>query len=62
MELMKTYCNGNYNRFSRELNIDPSHLYRFLNAGIGGGKKLSGAIIRFCKAKNLNFEDYFIFE
>lgn len=57
-ELMNTYCDGNYNRFGRELQLDPSHLYRFLNTGVGGGKKLVGAIIRFCKENNLNFEDY----
>ena len=58
MELMNTYFDGNYNRFGRELGIDPSHLYRFLNNGVGGGKKLAGAIIRFCKAKGLDFEEY----
>lgn len=57
-ELMTTYCSGNYNRFGRELNVDPSHLYRYLNSGIGGGKKLTGAIIKFCKLKELDFEDY----
>ncbi|HHV98308.1 MAG TPA: hypothetical protein GXX36_01840 [Clostridiaceae bacterium] len=58
MELMDTYCNGNYNRFGRELGIDPSHLYRFINKGIGGGKKLAGAVIKFCKVNSLDFEDY----
>ena len=58
MELMGTYCNGNYNRFARERGIDPSHLYRFINAGVGGGKKLAGAVIKFCKANSLNFEEY----
>jgi len=62
MELMNQYCNGNYNRFGRELNIDPSHLYRFLKTGVGGGKKLAGAVIRFCKSKNLDYEQYFIFD
>jgi hypothetical protein len=57
-ELMKKYCAGNYNRFARELKIDPSHLYRFLNTGVGGGKKIVGALMRFCKEKNLEFEEY----
>ena len=56
--LMDQYCGGNYNRFSKELGIDASHLYRFLNSGIGGGKKLVGAVLRFCKMKQLNYEDY----
>lgn len=57
-ELMNIYCNGNYNRFGRELKVDPSHLHRFINTGVGGGKKLVGAIIKFCKEKELDFEDY----
>lgn len=58
MDLMNIYCSGNYNRFGRELGIDPSHLHRFINTGVGGGKKLAGAIIKFCKINNLNFEEY----
>jgi|GEM_PF-282711 hypothetical protein len=57
-ELMNTFCNGNYNRFSRELGVDPSHLFRFIKTGGGGGKKMLGALITFCKSKDLNFEDY----
>lgn len=57
-ELMSIYCEGNYNRFARELKIDPSHLHRFVTTGVGGGKKLVGAIIRFSREKGLNFEEY----
>lgn len=57
-ELMSTYCNGNYNRFARELGIDPSQLYRFINTGIGGGKKVAGAVIKFCKERSIDFEEY----
>ena len=60
-ELMSTYCSGNYNRFARELEIDPSHLHRFITTGVGGGKKLLGAIMKFCKLKGLNFEEYIEF-
>jgi hypothetical protein len=59
--LMNTFFEGNYNRFGRELGVDPSHLHRFLNTGVGGGKKLAGAIFRFCKSNNLNFEEYIDF-
>lgn len=38
-DLMNSHCMGNYNKFSRELGVDPAHLYRFLNTGVGGGKK-----------------------
>jgi hypothetical protein len=56
--LMNAYCGGNYNRFGRELDINVSHLHRYINHGIGGGKKLMGAVIKFCKSKGLNFEEY----
>jgi hypothetical protein len=58
VELMETYFSGNYNRFARELEVDPSHLHRFINSGIGGGKKIAGATIKFCKHNGLNFEEY----
>lgn len=56
--LMVTYCNGNYNKFARELEVDPSHLYRFMNTGVGGGKKLIGAVMKFCMKHGLNFKEY----
>lgn len=56
--LMNSYCGGNYNRFARELQIDPSHLYRYINSGIGGGKKLIGAVMRFCVQNQLDFNQY----
>ena len=59
-DLMKNNCAGNYNRFARELGVDPSHLYRFLNTGVGGGKKILMSVIKYCKANGLNFEDYII--
>jgi hypothetical protein len=57
-ELMQNYCDGNYNRFARELDVDVSQLYRFIKTGVGGGSKVIGGVIKFCKVKNLNFEDY----
>jgi Fe-S cluster assembly ATPase SufC len=57
-ELMKTNCAGNYNRFARELGVDPSHLYRFLNTGVGGGKKILMSVIKYCKMNGLDFEEY----
>jgi hypothetical protein len=57
-ELMNEYCYGNYNRFARNLGVDPAHLYRFLNTGVGGGKKLVGAVIKFCRDNSLDFETY----
>lgn len=57
-ELMNTHCAGNYNRFARELGVDPSRLYRYLNTGVGGGRKILMSVIKFCKAKTLSLEDY----
>ena len=59
--LMNEYCGGNYNRFARNLGVDPAHLYRFLNTGVGGGKKLVGAVIKFCKENSLDFEAFISF-
>lgn len=56
--LMLEHCNGNYNQFARELGINPSHIYRYLNSGIGEGRKLVGAIIKFCKDRGINYEEY----
>ncbi len=57
-ELMKRFCGGNYNRFARELGVDPSHLHRFLKTGAGGGKKVIFGIAKFCKEKEVDFYDY----
>ncbi len=57
-DLMKSNCDGNYNRFARELGVDPSHLYRFLNTGVGGGKKILMSVMRYCKINGLDFNEY----
>ena len=57
-ELMKKHCRGNYNLFGRELGVDPAHLYRFLNTGVGGGKKMLLALMKYCERHNLNFSYY----
>lgn len=57
-KLMEEYCDSNYNRFARELGADPSHLHRYITKGIGGGKKLIGGVMKFCKEKHLDYTDY----
>ena len=57
MELMKNYCNGNYNRFGKELGVDPAHLYRF-PTGIGGGKKNDILIDGVCEKNRLDYKNY----
>lgn len=59
--LMNVYCDGNYNRFARELGVDPAHLYRYLKTGVGGGSKVIGGVFKFCKSNHLNFEEYIQF-
>lgn len=57
-ELMQTQFYGRNNRLAVALEVDPSHLHRVINDGIGGGKKISGAIIKFCNKNDLDFTDY----
>ncbi|NJD04133.1 MAG: hypothetical protein FIA99_16420 [Ruminiclostridium sp.] len=59
-DLMNSHCAGNYNRFARELGVDPSHLYRYLNTGVGGGKKILMSVMKYCKTNRLDFEEYII--
>jgi len=58
LDLMNTRCQGNYNKFSRELGVDPAHLYRFINTGIGGGKKLILALMGYCDNHNISFRQF----
>ncbi len=60
LEMMRIYCAGNYNRFGREIGVDPAHLHRFLKTGVGGGKKVVMGILKFCKEKRLDYEDYLV--
>lgn len=57
-ELMGTYCAGNYNQFARELGVPVSNLYKFMQTSYGGGTKMIGFVVKFCKSKGLNFEEY----
>lgn len=59
MELMMSQCNGNYNRFGRELGVDTAHLYRFLNSGVGGGKTMIFSLMNFCEKNNLDYRKFF---
>lgn len=57
-ELMNSRFLGNYNKFSRELGVDPAHLYRFLNTGVGGGKKIIFSIMNYCEKNKLDYKKY----
>lgn len=60
-ELMNNRCMGNYNQFSRELKVDPAHLYRFLNTGVGGGKKIIFSLMTYCEKNKLDYKNYIEF-
>ena len=58
LELMNNYTFCNYNRFVRDLKVDPAHLHRFLRFGVCGSKKIVLAMIKFCKENNLDVYEY----
>jgi hypothetical protein len=58
MEFMKENYNDNFSSFARDLDLDTSHLYKFLTKGTGGGLKIYTAIMALCNAKGLNFNEY----
>lgn len=59
IELMKEYCEGNFNAFSRELGLNVAHVYRTLvNKKSKAGPKFLGALMNFCEKKGLNYKDY----
>ncbi|MCL5289761.1 MAG: XRE family transcriptional regulator [Firmicutes bacterium] len=57
-ELMKIYGNDSYNCFARALGVEAAQLHRILNNDNKGGAKFLGCLMRFCKTRGLNFEDY----
>ena len=57
-ELMEEYANGNYNRFARMMSLDPAHLHKFITTGAGGGKKVVMSVMKLCKDRNLDINEY----
>ena len=58
MQLMIEQCKGNYNLFARELGIDPGHLHRFLNTGVGGGKKMIFGLMDYCSRNGIDYRRF----
>ena len=61
-ELLKEDFYGNYNAFSRELDVDASHLHRYLRTGIGGGRKIAVALLSYCARKQKDYTKYFLLD
>lgn len=60
--LMQERFNGNFNAFARALGVDPSHIHRVLTDGVGGGKKIIGAVIKYCKEASIDFSPFVILD
>jgi hypothetical protein len=58
IELMNTQFKGNYNQFSKTLGLDVGHLHKYLIKDIGGGKKLIGAVMKYCRDNGLDVFEY----
>jgi hypothetical protein len=58
--LADIYAKGNVNEFARQMQVDPSHLWRVMQTGNSGGKKMIGAVIKFCKEKGLDCWEYIV--
>lgn len=62
-ELLKKDFNNNISEMARKLHVDRSHLSRVLNnGGCGAGGILCGAIIKYCKNKGLDFNEFIFLE
>mgnify|MGYP003611624885 CR=1 FL=1 len=57
-ELMDTYANGRYREFARLLGIDVAQVHRTLGGTAEAGPKFLGALMTFCAAHELDFNDY----
>lgn len=59
VNLMVEKCDGNYNAFARELEVNVAHLHRFINTKESvAGPKLLGAVARYCEKLGLDYRDY----
>lgn len=57
-EILKQRYKGNYTDMARDLGVSLPHLHKFLNYDVGGGRKLLGAVVKYCKYNNLPLEKY----
>jgi len=57
-DLMKEHGNNSYHYFARILGVEVAQLHRILNHNSEAGAKFLGCLMRFCKKRGLNFEEY----
>jgi hypothetical protein len=57
-EILKSDFYNNYHRFASALDVDASQLHKYIKHEVGGGKKLIGAIAKFCQKNELDFQEY----
>ena len=57
--LLREKFNGNQAEMARKLGISKYQLNIIINTnGTHAGKKVFGAILKYCKVNNYNYEDY----
>jgi len=61
-QLMNKKTGGNYNQFSRMLNVDPGQLHRILNSNSNAGPKFLSKVAAYCFFENIDFNDYVFYE
>jgi len=61
-KLIDEQTKGNYRQFAKLIGVDPAHLYRAIKQNQSGGAKIIGALIKYCKNCNLDFQKYIFLE
>lgn len=57
--LLREKFNGNQSKMAKELKISRYQLNMiFKNNGKNAGKKIMGAIMKYCEENNYNYKDY----
>lgn len=56
--LLNSEFNGNFNKMSRELDVNVAQLYRILEKDSNPGVKFLSKIITWCNQHDKNYNDY----
>lgn len=61
-QLLAEEFNGNQTAFAQTFGLERTHVNKvFRNKGKGAGALFCGAILKYCKEKNINDEKYIFF-